>query len=152
MHAKVLVMSDSLQPYVHMHLFLFCIFLWVELLVITHIHLTLVANDKCFFKVVKLIYIYIDSIWELQVVHILITTKIIGFLFWSVYTLVFHGSLDLHAFHEISEAYFLMFFWNSLAFSMIEWKLAIWSLVLLPFWNPACTSWSSQFPYYWSLA
>ena len=25
-----------------------------------------------------------------------------------------------------------MFFWNSLAFSMIQWMLAIWSLVLLP--------------------
>ena len=30
-----------------------------------------------------------------------------------------------------------MFFWNSLAFSMIEWILTIWSLVLLPFLNPA---------------
>ena len=66
----------------YMHLFLLCIFLWVELLDITHIHLTLLANDKCFFKVVKLIYIHIDSIWKLQVVHILITTRIIGF--WSV--------------------------------------------------------------------
>ena len=26
-----------------------------------------------------------------------------------------------------------MFFWNSLAFSMIQWMLAIWSLVPLPF-------------------
>ena len=30
-----------------------------------------------------------------------------------------------------------MFFWNSLAFSMIQWMLAIWSLVPLPFLNPA---------------
>ena len=30
-----------------------------------------------------------------------------------------------------------MFFWNSLAFSMIQWILAIWSLVPLPFLNPA---------------
>ena len=29
-----------------------------------------------------------------------------------------------------------MFFWNSLAFSMIQWMLAIWSLVPLPFLNP----------------
>ena len=28
----------------------------------------------------------------------------------------------------------------------------MWSLVPLPFWNPACTSPSSQFTYYWSLA
>ena len=35
-----------------------------------------------------------------------------------------------------------MFFWNSLAFSMIQQMLAIWSLVPLPFLNSA---WSSQF-------
>ena len=29
-----------------------------------------------------------------------------------------------------------VFFWYSLAFSMIQWMLAIWSLVLLPFINP----------------
>ena len=45
-----------------------------------------------------------------------------------------------------------MFFWNSLAFSMIQWMLAIWSLVPLPFLNPACTSGSSWFIYCWSLA
>ena len=33
-----------------------------------------------------------------------------------------------------------MFFWNSLAFSMIQWMLVIWSLVPLPFLNPAWTS------------
>ena len=33
-----------------------------------------------------------------------------------------------------------MFFWNSLAFSMLQWMLAIWSLVSLPFLNPAWTS------------
>ena len=33
-----------------------------------------------------------------------------------------------------------MFFWNSLAFSMIQQMLAIWSLVPLPFLNPAWTS------------
>ena len=45
-----------------------------------------------------------------------------------------------------------MFFWNSLAFSMIQQMLAIWSLVPLPFLNPAWTSGSSWFTYYWSLA
>ena len=44
-----------------------------------------------------------------------------------------------------------MFFWNSLAFSMIQQTLAIWSLGPLPFLNPACTSWSSCFVYCWSL-
>ena len=45
-----------------------------------------------------------------------------------------------------------MFFWNSLAFLMIEQMLAIWSLVPLPFLNPDCTCRSSQFTSYWSLA
>ena len=34
----------------------------------------------------------------------------------------------------------------------IQWTLAIWSLVPLPFLNPACVSGRSQFMYYWSLA
>ena len=44
-----------------------------------------------------------------------------------------------------------MFFWNSLALSMIQQILAIWSLVPLPFLNPAWTSGSSCFTYYCSL-
>ena len=36
-----------------------------------------------------------------------------------------------------------------LAFSMIRWMLAIWSLVLLPFLKPAWTSGSSWFMYFW---
>ena len=35
---------------------------------------------------------------------------------------------------------------------MFQWMLAIWSLVPLPFLNPAWTSASSWFTYYWSLA
>ena len=42
-----------------------------------------------------------------------------------------------------------MFFWNALAFSMIQQMLAVWSLVSLPFLNPAWTSGSSQFMYCW---
>ena len=45
-----------------------------------------------------------------------------------------------------------MFFCDCLAFSMIQGVLAIWSLVLLPFLNPAYTSGSSRFIYCWSLA
>ena len=45
-----------------------------------------------------------------------------------------------------------MFFQNSLAFSMIQWMLAIWSLVPLPFLKPARTSGSSRFTYCSSLA
>ena len=38
-----------------------------------------------------------------------------------------------------------MFFWNSLAFCMTQWMLAVCYLIPLPLWNPACTSGSSQF-------
>ena len=44
-----------------------------------------------------------------------------------------------------------MFFWNSLAFSVVQWMLAIWSLVPLPFLNPYWTPRSSWFMYCWSL-
>ena len=44
------------------------------------------------------------------------------------------------------------FFWNSLAFLMIQRMLAIWFLVPLPFLNPAWTPGSSWFIYCWSLA
>ena len=37
----------------------------------------------------------------------------------------------------------ICFFWNALAFSMIKWMLATWSLVPLPFLNPAWPSGSS---------
>ena len=43
-------------------------------------------------------------------------------------------------------------FWNSFAFSMIQRMLATWSLVPLPFLNPAWTSGCSRLTYYWSLA
>ena len=45
-----------------------------------------------------------------------------------------------------------IFFWNSRTFLMIQWMLAIWSLVPVLFLNPACTSGSSRFMYCWSLA
>ena len=38
-------------------------------------------------------------------------------------------------------------FWNSFAFSMIQCILAIWSLVPLPFLNPACASGNYWFRY-----
>ena len=45
-----------------------------------------------------------------------------------------------------------MFLWNSLTFSVIQWMLAIWSLVPLPFLKPAWTSGCSRFTYCWNLA
>ena len=43
-------------------------------------------------------------------------------------------------------------FYGTLAFLMIQWMSAIWSLVPLPFLNSACTSGGSQFMYCWTLA
>ena len=43
-----------------------------------------------------------------------------------------------------------MFFWNSLAFSMIQRMLAIWFLVPLPFPKPAWASGGSRFTYCWN--
>ena len=48
-------------------------------------------------------------------------------------------------FSEVKETEVDGFFWNSLCFPVIKWVLAIWSLVPLPFLNPACTSGISQF-------
>ena len=45
-----------------------------------------------------------------------------------------------------------MFFWNSLAFSIIEQMLTIWPLVSLPFLNLAWTSQHHWFTWCWSLA
>ena len=45
-----------------------------------------------------------------------------------------------------------MFFWNSLAISMIQQMLAVWSLVHLPFLNPTWTPGSSWLTYCWSLS
>ena len=45
-----------------------------------------------------------------------------------------------------------IFLWNSLAFSMIQQMLEIWSLVPLLFINSVWTSGSSQFMYGWGLA
>ena len=44
-----------------------------------------------------------------------------------------------------------MFYWYSLAFLMIQQMLVIWSLLPLPFLNPALLFGSSQFMYYWSI-
>ena len=41
-------------------------------------------------------------------------------------------------------------FLDYIALSMIQQMLAIWSLLSLPFLNPACTSGSPQFMYCWS--
>ena len=43
------------------------------------------------------------------------------------------------------------FFWNSLAFLIIQQMMAIWSLISFPFVNPACIYESSWFTYYRSL-
>ena len=50
-------------------------------------------------------------------------------------------------FSIVNEVEVDVFFWNPRAFAMIQWMLAIWSLVPLPFLNPACTYGSSQIMY-----
>ena len=52
-------------------------------------------------------------------------------------------------FHVVNEAHVFL---DSLAFSMTQWMLAIWSLVPLAFLNIACISGSFLFTYCWSLA
>ena len=49
---------------------------------------------------------------------------------------------------ELTEVYL----WNSLPFSMIQWMMAIWSLVHLPFLNSAWIYRISQFMCCWRLA
>ena len=51
----------------------------------------------------------------------------------------------------VNKAEIDVFFWNSLASSMIQQMLATWSLVPLSF-NPAWTFGTSRFTYCWSLA
>ena len=57
-------------------------------------------------------------------------------------------SQKLNAVNE-AEVYVVLVF---LVFSLIQWMLAIWSLVPLPFLNVACTFSCSWFTYCWSLA
>ena len=61
---------------------------------------------------------------------------------------VIHTVKGFSIVHEAEVDVFLKFF----CFSMIQWMLAIWSLVPLPSLNPVCTSGSSQFIFCWSLA
>ena len=62
---------------------------------------------------------------------------------------VIHTVKDFGIVNEAEEDFF--FFRNSLAFTMIQW---CWQFDLfpLPFLNPALTSESSWFTYYWSVA
>ena len=68
---------------------------------------------------------------------------------------IFHSCCDPHSqrlYNMVCEAEVNVFVWNSLAFSMIQQVLAIWSLIPLTFLNPAWTYGSSQFTYCWSQA
>ena len=58
----------------------------------------------------------------------------------------------IHTVKALAKSIKQMFLWNSLAFSMIQLMLAIWSLVPLTFLKPAWTPGSSQFIYCWSQA
>ena len=69
---------------------------------------------------------------------------------FSVFSSLLWPSESKSSAQSVKQKY--MFFWNSVAFSMIQWMLAIWSLLPHHFLNPAWTSGSSWFTYYWSLA
>ena len=58
---------------------------------------------------------------------------------------IFHSLLWSTQSKVVAQSIKQMFFWNSLAFMMIQQMLAIWSLVPLLFLNPAWTSRSSRF-------
>ena len=58
----------------------------------------------------------------------------------------------IKGFGIVNKAEIDAFFSNSLAYSMIQQMLAIWSLVPLPFLIPSWISGSSRFTYCWSLA
>jgi len=79
--------------------------------------------------------------------HIPISLRIFHSLFFCPFHSVIHTVKGFSIVSEVEDV-----FWNSLAFSMIQQMLAIWSLVSLSFLNPACTSGSSHFTYCWSLA
>ena len=59
----------------------------------------------------------------------------------SLFTLV-------KGFSIVNEAEVYVYFWISRAFSVIQWTLAAWSLVSLPFLNQAFQSGSSWFTYW----
>ena len=71
---------------------------------------------------------------------ILTSLRILHRLFWSTQS------------KPLAQSMKQMFFWNSLAFSMLQQMLAIWSVIPVPFLNQACTSGSSLFTCSWSLA
>ena len=69
-----------------------------------------------------------------------------------IFLRIFHNLLWSTQSKAFAKSMKQMFFWNSVAFSMIQWMLVIWSLVPLPFLNPAWTTGSFRFIYHWSLA
>ena len=71
-----------------------------------------------------------------------------GMVVW--HPLLFKNLSTVKGFHVDQWSRSKMLFWNSV-FSMIQQMLAIWSLIHLPFLNPACTSGSSWFMFCWSL-
>ena len=72
-------------------------------------------------------------------------------VWYSISWSIFHSLLWSRQSKALAQSMKQMFFCNYFAFCMIQWMLAIWSLVSLPFLIPACTSGSSQLTYCWSL-
>ena len=101
-------------------------------------------------------------IWNQSIVPCLVLTvaswpaykflrRQVGFSGISISLWIFYSMLWSTQLKALAESIKQMLFCNSLAFCMIQWMLAIWSLVPLPFLYSDWISGSSQFTYCWSL-
>ena len=86
--------------------------------------------------------------------HIQVSQETGKTIWYSIPLKMFHSLLWSIHFRVCNEAEVDFFFWNSLAFCMIQQMLAIWSLDPLPLWNPVCTSgsswWKPKFEGFWA--
>ena len=92
------------------------------------------SSNSCFLTYIQVSLEACQVVWNshlLNFPHFVVTHKVKGF------GIVNKAEVDV--------------FLELCCFSMIQWMLAIWSLLLLPFLNPAWTSGSSWFTYRWSL-
>ena len=70
---------------------------------------------------------------------------------WRIFQfVVIHTVKDFSIVNDVD--FFFTFFLNFLVFPMMQWMLAVWSLIPLPFLNLAWSSGISWFMYCWRLA
>ena len=83
------------------------------------------SSNCCFFSCIQISQEAGQVVWYSH----LISWRIFHSLLWSTQS------------KALAQTIKQIFFWNSLAVSMIQWMLAIWSLAPLPFLSPAWTLW-----------